>query len=313
MKIDLVHPKIPGSFIIRDIEILKEMGIKVHTWSIQHSWDFFPLIISRLRDKHRWNRPIIFWHGGYAAYIWSCLPRILRGQVGVIIGGSDVTVMGKARKWVKGALQISRTVSFVASHLFINAIRNSLPIPRYVHISPTWVNANYYHPNTKISQTAILLGPINRENRIEHKGLDRLHSLVSTNPDWSFIVTGVKNGIWESPAPNIKVYPMLPELDIARLLSQSKIILSLSRREGMPNALIEGMLSGCIPVVTQDVPSIVEAIENIGVVIQENINLDSVNGDETLIRKRALRLFSKEQRKSMFKRMFANFGQVGLT
>ncbi len=105
--------------------------------------------------------------------------------------------------------------------------------------------------------------------RIQIKGLDRFRELAEKLPDFQFIIVGANESsksFFEPIPENLKLLPGLQQHELAAYYSKSSFYAQFSRSEGLPNALCEGMLYGCIPIGTR-VGGIPTAIGTTGLVM----------------------------------------------
>ena len=90
-------------------------------------------------------------------------------------------------------------------------------------------------------------------------------------PDFNFTVIGVSESARQlfQPIPdNLLLLPPISYHEITRHYLDASFYAQFSRTEGLPNALCEGMLYGCIPLGTE-VGGIPTAIEDYGMVIKD--------------------------------------------
>ena len=81
------------------------------------------------------------------------------------------------------------------------------------------------------------------------KGIDMIFAIASKFPDATFYIVGGSSIKTAAPA-NVKLLQNMPNDQIQPLLSKMQFYLQLSLSEGFPNALSEGMLCECVPIVS---------------------------------------------------------------
>ena len=90
--------------------------------------------------------------------------------------------------------------------------------------------------------------------RFRKKGLDKLFEAARLLPDLRFMVIGIHRVFLQEirPAlpPNVETIVHMPRADLLPFLRRAKVYTQPSYTEGLPNALCEAMLCGCIPVGT---------------------------------------------------------------
>jgi glycosyltransferase involved in cell wall biosynthesis len=107
--------------------------------------------------------------------------------------------------------------------------------------------------------------------RIHVKGLDRFRELAELLPDFQFIIIGANESSksFFEPIPlNLLLLPPLNQEELTDFYSKSSFFAQFSRSEGLPNALCEAMLYGCIPIGTR-IGGIPTAIGNLGLLMDE--------------------------------------------
>ncbi|MBN2650469.1 MAG: glycosyltransferase [Prolixibacteraceae bacterium] len=103
------------------------------------------------------------------------------------------------------------------------------------------------------------------------KGLDRFKELAEKLPEYKFIVVGVKEAaknLFEPIPENLLLYPPVEQSELIKFYKQASYYAQFSRSEGLPNALCEAMLYGCVPLGT-NVGGITTAIEHYGLVLKK--------------------------------------------
>ncbi|HNX37817.1 MAG TPA: glycosyltransferase [Candidatus Cloacimonadota bacterium] len=115
-----------------------------------------------------------------------------------------------------------------------------------------------YTPDLQRSriQQIVTVGTTPRYQDFTNKGFDLLCEAARLRPDWKFVFIGIRDCWMErlerefnlSHLTNIKIKAWLPHKELFVLFEQSKVYAQPSISEGMPNALMEAMLCGCIPV-----------------------------------------------------------------
>ncbi|MBI3189820.1 MAG: glycosyltransferase family 4 protein, partial [Ignavibacteriales bacterium] len=90
------------------------------------------------------------------------------------------------------------------------------------------------------------------ETRFKIKGINFLIHAALRMPSTEFIVVGIEPDLAYSfrPPLNMTFHPAIKHEKLLEFYQQAKVYCQPSRREGLPNALCEAMLCGCIPVAT---------------------------------------------------------------
>jgi len=109
------------------------------------------------------------------------------------------------------------------------------------------------------------------QQRIFIKGLDRFRELAENMTDYKFIIVGVNENarhLFEPVPENLTLLPSLKQAELTDYYTKASFYAQFSRSEGLPNALCEGMLYGCIPLGTR-VGGIPAAIGTLGFLTDE--------------------------------------------
>lgn len=81
--------------------------------------------------------------------------------------------------------------------------------------------------------------------------LAALHSVRATHPELECVLVGTGTEALTSRSPEaLRVHGLGERTDVARLLRAADLVISSSLTEGLPNALLEAMASGVVPVAT---------------------------------------------------------------
>lgn len=273
----------PSTFVKKDIEFL---SIRYRVMSPEHFWvkkmlipfTFLRQMVFLLFKIHK-AKAVFVMFGDY----WSLLPalfgKIFRKPVFIIPGGTDCVSFpslgyGSLRK------PLTRRVIRMSYSLCTRLlpVDESLVFCRYSYLEPRdydFQGYRYFFPGLKTEHTVIhngvdigsfYLSPGHRAPdsfiTISHvddpkryiiKGIDKVIFLARSFPASVFTIVGISGAMVESlgelPA-NLVCYPFLPAEKFNEMIGKTEFYLQLSVSEGFPNALCEGMLGGCIPVVS---------------------------------------------------------------
>lgn len=101
----------------------------------------------------------------------------------------------------------------------------------------------------KKTQVVSIVSGAEEERRAILKGVDFLLEIAAITPDIQYIIIGAD----KIPFPvskNVTVIPFIGHEELFKVLSVSRFYAQLSVSEGFPNALCEGMLCECVPIVS---------------------------------------------------------------
>lgn len=131
--------------------------------------------------------------------------------------------------------------------------------------------------NIQKENIIISVGLIENENEYRRKGFDILTEAAKKMPDVIFILIGLNDyylGYLKSlNLINVKLYGKVSYDELIKFYGHAKVYSQLSMFEGMPSAVCEAMLCGCIPV-GSDVNGIPDIIGDCGIVVKEK-NVDT--------------------------------------
>ncbi len=136
--------------------------------------------------------------------------------------------------------------------------------------------------------------------RVFIKGLDRFRELAENMPDYTFYLIGANenaNHLFEPVPANLKLLPPMNQSGLKEYYTKASFYAQFSRSEGLPNALCEGMLYGCIPLGTK-VGGIPAAIGNLGFLTDDwNVKevADYANNNHNKANREAFSLRIKEK------------------
>jgi len=152
---------------------------------------------------------------------------------------------------------------------------------------------------------------VDSERVLRRKGVDLLLAAAAHLPEVQFEVVGVTPEMQQrireryAPPPNVRLREPVPRTALPAIYGETSVYAQLSRAEGLPNALCEAMLCGCIPV-GSPVFGIPEAIGDAGFIVERpevGAVVDALRRAlqcnarwRTRARARILQLYPKERR-----------------
>lgn len=294
-----------ASFVEKDIKLLSEQYYVVqpsHHWANKKYTPlyFIKQLIFLLRNG-RHSKAIIVMFAGY----WSIIPafggKILGIPNFIILGGTDCVSFpsmnyGSLRKpllcsFIKWSLKLCTGVAPVHHSLvktkneYIKTDNERLQgylsyFPSIKTPSITIHNGfdyDLFFPEKKKKRNSfVTVAAVNNAMRLELKGINKTLEIADKLPDCNFTLIGISEHISKKLLlpDNVISYPYLRVSKFKKILSESEFYLQLSYSEGFPNAICEGMLSGCIPI-GSNVGATSDIIGQTGVILH-NSNSNSI-------------------------------------
>jgi len=126
--------------------------------------------------------------------------------------------------------------------------------------------------NTVKERAVVSAGLIENDNEYRRKGFDLLTEAAKKMPDVIFILIGLNEYylryIKSLELKNTELYGKVSYDELIKFYGRAKVYSQLSMFEGMPSAVCEAMLCGCIPV-GSEVNGIPDIIGDCGIIVKE--------------------------------------------
>ena len=233
-------------------------------------------VIRKSRDCRR----ILVWFADYHAAPVALLSRFLKKSCYVFIGGYDAVCYPELSYGVyfsrfRGScarLALKNCACIIANHVALLSSLNTYYEPQghtdgvYKMIPGLGTPGIVIHnaiaaapPSDLTSQRdrqVLTVGSTPRLQDFYNKGFDLLAAVAKRRPDLKFVFAGIRDS-WRAELnrlfqldnlENVTVLPGLPHAEMLDLMRRSAVYAQPSISEGMPNALMEAMLMGCVPV-----------------------------------------------------------------
>lgn len=259
----LVYPGF-STFVEQDYKILSEK-YRVDKYHFIQSKNIFIFFYQFLRQIFMllirgWKYDVFFiWFADYHSLLPVLFTKITGKKSFVVIGGYDVNYLPEFNYgsfsnplrafFTKKTFPNATLCLPVADALKKNLYKIS-PKAKAMTI-PTSQNAEKFSfGNVEREKLIITLSLTDNYQRMMIKGLDRFREMAIMMSDFKFMIIGVTEGAikYFEPIPeNLILLPPVNHDELQQYLGKSSFYLQLSRSEGLPNALCEAMLCGCIP------------------------------------------------------------------
>ncbi len=294
----------PSSFVREDLRLLGE-AYNVKSFQFGGPKKPGPLAFAWLLCKQAWwlfrelpgAAAVYGWFVDYHMALPVLAARFLRKPVLAVVGGFDavslpslghgVALSGWRRRLARMAYRRVDALLPVSGSLVRSQNRFSEgpeareygfrmlapDAPAAVRVVPTGYDPAAW-PAGPVERSPVVgtVGFIEGERTFRVKGIDLFFAAARLMPDVSFRVVGVRNreaivARW-GPPPNVELVPPVPREQLQAHYREMSVYAQLSRAEGLPNALCEAMLCGCVPVGSR-VFGIPEGIGDAGFLVDE--------------------------------------------
>ncbi len=223
---------------------------------------------------------VFVWFGDYHSMLPVLFAKIFRKKSFVVIGGYDVSTLseykyGAFSNPIRGFFT-RNTFRFVDICFPVaDALRKKLlvinPTANAETIATSVDAEKFNFSEYERSKSIITVSGTDNYQRLMVKGLDRFRELATWLPEFEFIIIGATDGVkscFEPLPANLTLLPPQQFDQLTQYYESASFYAQLSRSEGLPNALCEAMLCGCIPVGT-NVGDIQITIGNTGLTIDD--------------------------------------------
>jgi len=223
---------------------------------------------------------VFIWFGDYHSLLPVLFAKIFRKKSFVVIGGYDVSTLSEY-----GYGSFSHPIrSFFTRNTFkfvnicfpvAEALRKKLllinPKAKAETIATSIDSQRFDFTEYERPKNIITISGTENHQRLMVKGLDRFRELATFLPEFDFTIIGVSEtakSYFEPLPANLNLLQLQQFEKLTQYYQTASFYAQLSRSEGLPNALCEAMLCGCIPVGT-NVGDIQTTIEKTGLTIEE--------------------------------------------
>jgi glycosyltransferase involved in cell wall biosynthesis len=223
---------------------------------------------------------VFIWFGDYHSLLPVLFAKIFHKKSFVVIGGYDVSTLSEYKygafsnpirafftqntfKYVDICFPVAEALR--KKLLLINPKTKAETIATSVY--PEKFNFSDYERPKRI----ITISGTENLQRLMVKGLDRFRDLAIYLPEFEFVIIGASDTVktYFEPVPiNLILLPPRRFVRLIQYYQSASFYAQLSRSEGLPNALCEAMLCGCIPVGT-NVGDIQITIGDAGMTIED--------------------------------------------
>ncbi len=261
-----------ATFHETDVHILTELGLEVDVLP----WRGRPW--ASLLRRAAAADVLFVWTVGDHTALAIAAGRVLRRPVLVVIGGYEFAnlpdigygnlVQARGQILSRIAWKYADALLFVDDSLHEEGENAFGGHPgRTFYTVPTGYDTDFWKPDGEKESIVLTVAHAPGTRTLSLKGIDRFLGAARRLPEMQFHIVGeLPPGIEADLAPNVVDHGWMERAQVRRLMQSARVYCQLSRHEGLPNALCEAMLCGCIPVGT-DVNGIPTAIGDTGIIL----------------------------------------------
>lgn len=257
-------------FVERDLAILeKEFSVKT-----MKAETFFlprkgrdPLVFLRLLWKVIWADVILCWFANINAFFSVLFSIFLRKKFVVIVGGYDAAYVPELEYGVFVNCLTRTQAVFVYKHankiLVVDASLKrdiigqvNFDVQSRIHVVATGYNVKNCKPARRSRENIVItVGAVTWSN-LKRKGFETFVKAAKYYPNVNFVLIGKHvddsaEYLKSIASSNITFPGFVSDTELTNFFQKAKVYCQLSRYEGLPNALCEAMLCGCVPVGTK--------------------------------------------------------------
>lgn len=313
-----------GTFVKNDYEILKK-HFPVREFYYKASKKLTVNLLSQIKMciwllKNIWKAKFVYiWFADYHSFLPILFAKILTKKSFLVLGGYDVTYIPELkygsfsnpiRAFCAKFSMKNATLNLAVSDNIEREALEKVPEAKVKTIYTGYSKDKFLLPKNEKKKIILTVGSGDSLQRIRLKGIDFFVDVAKAMPKYKFIIIGVSNDALKylkDVPENVEILEKMEQNELIKFYQKSKVYAQFSMREGLPNAVCEAMLCGCIPVGFNS-GGIPIAIGDCGFILKEK-SVDkaiemiekAMNSPESLgkkARERIMKNFSLEQREN---------------
>jgi glycosyltransferase involved in cell wall biosynthesis len=245
-------------FITEDLNILRKH------WEVEHLLLRGAGALPSLARAVQQSDIVYTWFASTYAAAAVATARTFHRRSVIAIGGADVAGIKEIgygiwispwkSRLVSYALRMADRVLAVDPFLKEEAIRRAHYDGQNIEYLPTGYDSSFWSPGGEKTDSVLTVAVCDSESRVLVKGVDLLLDTARCIPGTKFLLVGIQEphaGELRARAPaNIEIRGSVSREELLALYRRSRVYCQPSRFEGLPNAVCEAMLCGCVPVCT---------------------------------------------------------------
>jgi glycosyltransferase involved in cell wall biosynthesis len=289
-----------SSFVLKDIEILQEKyNVVDFFFDTSNKKEYLILFIKQklFLLRHIFGAKLIVCQfAGHHSFLPILFSKIFFKKSIVVAGGTDCVSFPSIGygNFSNKLLGLTTAFSFKSCHLILPVHQTLVEydytyqpndfkkqgyqffIPKiktpYQVIHNGYDSKKWFCDSVKEKNSFITIGAgLDSRFGFNLKGIDLIFEIAPQLPHCTFYIVGGL-GIDKHTSPNIKLLDKIPNTELRQFISDKQFYMQLSMSEGFPNALSEGMLCECVPIVS-NVGGMPDIVADCGYILkQKNIN-----------------------------------------
>ncbi len=267
----------PSSFVLKDIEILKEeFELSTKRFDVRSKYKLpfaFLAQLLYLLWNTRTHDVVIVQFAGYQSILPIFWARFFRKKSILVLGGTDCVHFPSINYGNFSKRFLARCTSLsIKNATLLLPVSQTLVETDYDYQSDDFKKQGYkvfvkgetaaykvihngfktdqWQPDLKEKNSFVTVAAdLQTRFGIQLKGIDLILEIAPSLPDCQFYIVGGKNANLDTPS-NVHLIETIPNNELPHFIATKEYYLQLSMSEGFPNALCEAMLCGCIPIVS---------------------------------------------------------------
>ena len=259
-----------SSFIKHDLEILEKhfdvKKMKVETFLVPRKGRN-PLVFLRLLQRAIWADVLFCWFANINTFFSVLFSIFLRKKSLVVVGGYDAAYVPEidygifVNRWSRVqavfVYKHANKILVVDASLKKDIMKKlAFSVQNRMYVVATGYNVKKYKSANRFRENIVLtVGAVNWSN-LKRKGFETFVKAAKYLPNVNFVLIGKHTDdsveYLKSIASSNVIFPgFISDTELTNFYQRAKVYCQLSRYEGLPNALCEAMLCGCVPVGTK--------------------------------------------------------------
>tara|TARA_B100001027_G_scaffold157183_2_gene110682 strand:- start:2081 stop:3127 length:1047 start_codon:yes stop_codon:yes gene_type:complete len=297
------------SFVKSDISILEALDYNVFQIQSKPKKTLLYFVKNRIKETIKSifylsrSKIVIIWFNDYHAFIPIIFSKLFLKKSVIIVGGYDAIVdeqnqhglfFKKDIRSILAKINYSLVTEIWVVHRslekgcryakekfnVISGVRNfSKNKKLLIKEINTGYDSRFWNYDTSIKKTGVLTAAFFSDERVINiKGLKMFNKLASLVPEVPFTIAGqtkIQIVNFLDLSPNVSVLGVQTKTQMKELYISHKFYFQGSRVEGLPNAVCEAMLCGCLPIGSR-VFGIPDIIGNSGILFDTEKDLEKV-------------------------------------